>query len=216
MLEKAIFFDYHETEKGAWFKVHVPGWFAPKKLIQKFMQGGIQLDDGRRISAKQRKLIYALFKDISLYTGYEVEELKELLKIDFMIDKDRDYFGLSDVEIEVATEFIEYILEFMFAFDVPINKKVVVLAREVNNFLYLCLIHRKCAVCGYHADIHHHENLVGMGMDRAKHNHEDSRYIALCRVHHNECHNIGHKTFEDKYKITAIKLNEAAIKELRI
>lgn len=216
MLEKAIFFDYHETEKGAWFKVHVPGWFAPKKLIQKFMQGGIQLDDGRRISAKQRKLIYALFKDISLYTGYEVEELKELLKIDFMIDKDRDYFGLSDVEIEVATEFIEYILEFMFAFDVPINKKVVVLAREVNNFLYLCLIHRKCAVCGYHADIHHHENLVGMGMDRAKHNHEDSRYIALCRVHHNECHNIGHKTFEDKYKITAIKLNEAAIKELGI
>lgn len=216
MLEKAIFFDYHETEKGAWFKVHVPGWFAPKKLIQKFMQGGIQLDDGRRISAKQRKLIYALFKDISLYTGYEVEELKELLKIDFMIDKDRDYFGLSDVEIEVATEFIEYILEFMFAFDVPINKKVVVLAREVNNFLYLCLIHRKCAVCGYHADIHHHENLVGMGMDRAKHNHIDSRYIALCRVHHNECHNIGHKTFEDKYKITAIKLNEAAIKELGI
>ena len=216
MLEKAIFFDYHETEKGAWFKVHVPGWFAPKKLIQKFMQGGIQLDDGRRISAKQRKLIYALFKDISLYTGYEVEELKELLKIDFMIDKDRDYFGLSDVEIEVATEFIEYILEFMFAFDVPINKKVVVLAREVNNFLYLCLIHRKCAVCGYHADIHHHENLVGMGMDRAKHNHEDSRYIALCRVHHNECHNIGHKTFEDKYKIIAIKLNEVAIKELGI
>ena len=216
MLEKAIFFDYYETEKGAWFKVHVPGWFAPKKLIQKFMQGGIQLDDGRRISAKQRKLIYALFKDISLYTGYEVEELKELLKIDFMIDKDRDYFGLSDVEIEVATEFIEYILEFMFAFDVPINKKVVVLAREVNNFLYLCLIHRKCAVCGYHADIHHHENLVGMGMDRAKHNHIDSRYIALCRVHHNECHNIGHKTFEDKYKITAIKLNEAAIKEFRI
>ena len=204
MLEKAIFFDYHETEKGAWFKVHVPGWFAPKKLIQKFMQGGIQLDDGRRISAKQRKLIYALFKDISLYTGYEVEELKELLKIDFMI------------EIEVATEFIEYILEFMFAFDVPINKKVVVLAREVNNFLYLCLIHRKCAVCGSHADIHHHENLVGMGMDRAKHNHIDSRFIALCRVHHNECHNIGHKTFEDKYKITAIKLNEAAIKELRI
>ena len=123
---------------------------------------------------------------------------------------------MSNVEMEIATEFIEYVLEFMFAWDIPINKKVVVLAREVNNFLYLCLIHRKCAVCGSHADIHHHENLVGMGMDRAKHNHIDSRYIALCRVHHNECHNIGHKTFEDKYKITAIKLNEAAIKELGI
>ena len=216
MFQKAVFFDYHETDKGAWFKVHVPGWFLNKKIIQRWMNGIIKIDDGRTISAKQRKLIYALFKDISLYTGYEVEELKELLKIDFMIDKDRDYFSLSDVEMRVATEFIEYILEFMFAWDIPINKKVVVLAREVNNFLYLCLMHRKCAVCGCHADIHHHENLVGMGMDRAKHNHIDSRFIALCRVHHNECHNIGHKTFEDKYKITAIKLNEAAIKELGI
>lgn len=216
MFQKAVFFDYHETDKGAWFKVHVPGWFLNKKIIQRWMNGIIKIDDGRTISAKQRKLIYALFKDVSLYTGYEVEELKELLKIDFMIDRDRDYFSLSDVEMEIATEFIEYLLEFMFAWDIPINKKVIVLAREVNNFLYLCLMHRKCAVCGCHADIHHHENLVGMGMDRAKHNHIDSRFIALCRVHHNECHNIGHKTFENKYKITAIKLNEAAIKELGI
>ena len=216
MFQKAVFFDYHETEKGAWFKVHVPGWFPNKKIIQKWMNGIIKLDDGRTISSKQRKLLYALFKDISIYTGYEVEELKELMKIDFMVDKDRDYFSLSNVEMEIATEFIEYVLEFMFAWDIPISKKVVVLAREVNNFLYLCLIHRKCAVCGCHADIHHHENLVGMGMDRAKHNHIDSRFIALCRVHHNECHNIGHKTFEDKYKLSAIKLNAKAIKELKL
>ena len=216
MFEKAIFFDYTETEKGAWFKVHVPGWFAPKALIKKFMSGVMKLDDGVTISAKQRKLVYALFKDISLYTGYEVDELKELLKIEFMVDRDRDYFSLSNVDMKIAREFIEYILEFMFLWDVPINPKVVILAREVNNFLYLCLKYRKCAVCGCKADIHHHENLVGMGMDRAKHNHEDSRYIALCRIHHNECHNLGHKTFENKYKLTAIKLNERAIKELGI
>ena len=180
------------------------------------MSGVMKLDDGVAISAKQRKLVYALFKDISLYTGYEVDELKELLKIEFMVDRDRDYFSLSNVDMKIAREFIEYILEFMFLWDVPINPKVVILAREVNNFLYLCLVHRKCAVCGCKADIHHHENLVGMGMDRARHNHEDSKYIALCRVHHNECHNLGHKTFENKYKLTAIKLNERAIKELRI
>ena len=216
MLKKAIFYDYTETEKGAWFKVHVPGWFAPKQLIKKFMSGVMKLDDGITISAKQRKLVYALFKDISLYTGYEVDELKELLKIEFMLDRDRDYFSLSNVDMNIAREFIEYILEFMFLWDVPINPKVVVLAREVNNFLYLCLVHRKCAVCGCKADIHHHENLVGIGMDRARHNHEDSKYIALCRVHHNECHNLGHRTFENKYKLTAIKLNERTIKELRI
>ena len=215
-MQQAVFSNYKETDEGAWFIVHVPNWFAPKKLIQKWMKGGIQLDDSESISSAQRKLLYALFKDISLYTGYAVEELKELLKIEFMVDKNRDYFSLSNVEMTVATDFIEYVLEFMFLWDVPINKKVVVLAREVNNYLYLCLVHRKCAICGCKADIHHHENLVGMGMDRAKHNHEDSRYIALCRVHNNECHNIGHKTFENKYKITAIKLNSNVIKELGI
>ena len=215
-MQPAMFSEYKETNEGAWFIVHVPGWFAPKKLIQKWMKGGIQLDDGDSISSAQRKLLYALFKDISLYTGYEVEELKELLKIEFMVDKNRDYFSLSNVEMTVATDFIEYVLEFMFLWNIPINQKIVVLAREVNNFLYLCLLHRKCAVCGSYADIHHHENLVGMGMDRAKHNHEDSKYIALCRVHHNECHNIGHKTFENKYNLSAIKLNATAIKELGI
>ena len=210
-----------DSKGGTWFRCYVPQGINHRMLERyKFDDGLWEMDmkihDPKVISNKQQKLLYALFKDISLHTGYEVKELKELMKIEFMVDKDRDYFSLSNVEMEIATEFIEYVLEFMFTWDIPINKKVVVLAREVNNFLYLCLIHRKCAVCGCHADIHHHENLVGMGMDRAKHNHIDSRYIALCRVHHNECHNIGHKTFEDKYKITAIKLNEAAIKELRI
>ncbi len=112
--------------------------------------------------------------------------------------------------------YIEFILNVCFEWEVPLNQKTVDLAREINNYLFLCLKYRKCAVCGNKADIHHHENLVGMGMDRAKHNHEDSRYIGLCRIHHNECHNIGHKTFEDKYKLAAIKLNEKSIKELKI
>ena len=63
MLEKAIFLII-----PAWF-YHVPGWFAPKQLIKKFMSGVMKLDDGVTISAKQRKLLYALFKDICLYTG---------------------------------------------------------------------------------------------------------------------------------------------------
>lgn len=213
MLKKAIFYDYTETEKGAWFKVHVPNWFAPKELIKKFMSGVMGLDDGVSITLKQRRLIYALFKDISVYTGYEVSELKELLKIEFMIDRDRDYFSLSDVSRVIATEFIEYILEFMFKWDIAINPKVVVLAREVNNFLYLCLMHRKCAVCGRHADIHH-VDAVGSGRDRNKVDHTKLRMVALCREHHQETHTIGWLTFRSKYHVEGILLNEKSLKEL--
>ena len=154
--------------------------------------------------------------DISDYTGDHVEFLKSYLKCEYIKMYGGEWFSLGYVDMTTARKFIEFILHIYFEWEVPLKLNTVDLTRDVNNYLYLCLKYRKCAVCGCHADIHHHENLVGMGMDRAKHNHIDSRYIALCRVHHNECHNIGHKTFEDKYKITAIKLNEAAIKELRI
>ena len=127
-----------------------------------------------------------------------------------------EWFSLGYVDMTTARKFIEFILHICFEWEVPLKLNTVDLTRDVNNYLYLCLKYRKCAVCGCHADIHHHENLVGMGMDRAKHNHIDSRFIALCRVHHNECHNIGHKTFEDKYKLSAIKLNAKAIKELKL
>ena len=157
-----------------------------------------------------------MIRDIADHTGHHPEYLKEHMKYEFMAKEDREYFSLSTVDMTTARYFIETILEFCFQWEVPLTAKTVDLAREINNYLYLCLRHRKCAVCGEKADIHHHENLVGMGMDRAKHNHEDSKYIALCRVHHNECHNLGHKTFENKYKISAIKLNAKAIKELGI
>ena len=216
-MHKAVFWDYQVDSRGAWLRCHIPNELIDERFVANVMHGEIRVDDGRRISSDQRKKIYALCRDISDYTGHDVEDLKEnILKAGFMIKEDRDYFSLSDVDMTTARYFIEYILEFCFEWNVPLNEKTVALAREVNNYLYLCLRYRRCAVCGRYADVHHHENLVGMGMDRAKHNHEESKFIALCRTHHTECHTLGHKTFENKYKLAAIKLNAQAIKELMI
>ena len=213
---KVTLYDFEHRGEGTYISCYVPTKLDLRGLGN-LASGDLLINDCRMISRKQQKKIYALCRDISNYTGHEVEDLKEnILKVGFMIKENREYFSLSNVDMTTARYFIEYILEFCFEFDIPLSLNTVDLAREINNYLYLCLRHRKCAICGEKADIHHHENLVGMGMDRAKHDHEDSRYIALCRVHHNECHNLGHKTFENKYKIAAIKLNEAAIKELGI
>lgn len=216
-MHKAIFWDYQVDSRGAWLKCHIPNELIDERFVASVMHGEIRVDDGRRISSEQRKKIYALCRDISDYTGHDVEDLKEnILKVGFMIKEDRDYFSLSDVDMTTARYFIEYILEFCFEWDVPLSDKTVVLAKEVNNYLYLCLKYRRCAVCGRYADIHHHEGLIGAGRNRAKHNHEESKFIALCRTHHTECHTLGHKTFENKYKLAAIKLNAQAIKELGI
>ena len=213
---KAVFWDYKEDSRGAWLKCHIPNESIDERFIANVMHGEMRIDDGRRISSDQRKKIYALIKDIADHTGHHPEYLKEHMKYEFMMKEDRDYFSLSSVDMTTARYFIDSVLEFCFEWDIPLSYKTNELAREVGNYLYLCLKFRKCAVCGKKADIHHHENLVGMGMDRNKHDHMSSKFIALCRTHHNECHTLGHKTFEDKYKIKAIKLNEDTIKRLGI
>ena len=213
---KAVFWDYKEDSRGAWLKCHIPNESIDERFIANVMHGEMRIDDGRRISSDQRKKIYALIKDIADHTGHHPEYLKEHMKYEFMMKEDRDYFSLSSVDMTTARYFIDSVLEFCFEWDIPLSYKTNELAKEVGNYLYLCLKFRKCAVCGKKADIHHHENLVGMGMDRNKHDHMSSKFIALCRTHHNECHTLGHKTFEGKYKIKAIKLNEDTIKRLGI
>lgn len=212
---KVTLYDFEHKGEGTYFSGYIPAKLDLRGLGN-LTTGDLLLNDCRMISRQQQKKIYAMIGDISDYTGHHVEFLKSYLKCEYIKMYGGEWFSLGYVDMTTAKKFIEFILHICFEWEVPLKLNTVDLTRDVNNYLYLCLKYRKCAVCGCHADIHHHENLVGMGMDRAKHNHIDSRFIALCRVHHNECHNIGHKTFEDKYKITAIKLNEAAIKELGI
>ena len=212
---KVTLYDFEHKGEGTYFSGYIPAKLDLRGLGN-LTTGDLLLNDCRMISRQQQKKIYAMIGDISDYTGHHVEFLKSYLKCEYIKMYGGEWFSLGYVDMTTARKFIEFILHICFEWEVPLKLNTVDLTRDVNNYLYLCLKYRKCAVCGCHADIHHHENLVGMGMDRAKHNHIDSRFIALCRVHHNECHNIGHKTFEDKYKIIAIKLNEVAIKELRI
>lgn len=212
---KVTLYDFEHRGEGTYFSCYVPTRLNLNEFGN-LVSGDLLINDSRMISRPQQKKIYAMIGDIADYTGHHVEFLKSYLKSEYIAVHGGEWFSLGYVDMTTARKFIEFILYVCFEWEVPLSAKTVDLAREINNYLYLCLVHRKCAVCGSYADIHHHENLVGMGMDRAKHNHEDSRYIALCRVHHNECHNIGHKTFENKYKITAIKLNSRVIKELGI
>ena len=212
---KVTLYDFEHRGEGTYFSCYVPTRLNLNEFGN-LTSGDLLINDCRMISRAQQKKIYAMLGDISDYTGHHVEFLKSYMKSEYIAMYGGDWFSLGYVDMTTARKFIEFILHVCFEWDVPLNDKTIVLAKEVNNYLYLCLRYRRCAVCGRYADIHHHENLVGMGMDRAKHNHEDSRYIALCRTHHTECHTIGHKTFENKYKLAAIKLNEKAIKELGI
>ena len=46
----------------------------------------VRLDDGRTISADQRRKIFAIIRDISLWSGQEPEELRLYLEWDYIPD----------------------------------------------------------------------------------------------------------------------------------
>lgn len=209
---------------GTFIKAFIPGVEVnPKYFINEngIANGEVRVDDDRTITAAQRGLLFALFKDISVHsTGHKtenlVEEVKEDLKAKFCVDKKHEHFSLSDVSILVAGEFIDYVLEFTFSHGIPLKFKTFEVAKEWRDWSYLCFRYRECTICRKkHAEVHHLE-AVGRGMNRNKVNHSKMPLIMLCRHHHQEAHNIGNESFCRKYHVAGIFVDVATLKALNI
>jgi hypothetical protein len=164
----------------------------------------IRLDDGRHISADQRKKIYATINDISNWSGHPPDEVKAILKYDFIAKTGCDYFSLSDVDMTTANEFLNHLVEFCIQWDIPCGDSLLSRSPDVARYIYACLINKRCAVCGSAAEVHHID-AIGNGRNRKEIIHIGMRVLPLCRTHHSECHNIGRDTFCEKYKLFGIK-----------
>lgn len=175
----------------------------------------IRLWDGREISPVQRRKIYATIRDVSAWSGHEPEELKQYFKWNFCSLDGRENFSLSDVDMTTAREFISYLIEFCFYNNVPTQDSMLDRTDDIGKYLYLCLEHRKCAVCNKKADVHHVDR-VGMGRNRDEIIHLGMEAVALCREHHNEAHIMGDRSFFEKYHIYGLKLDEYLCKVLSL
>lgn len=174
----------------------------------------LSLNDGRTISEKQRKKIFAIIRDISLWQGDDPEVIRIYLTWDFCNINNLELFSLSDVDMTTAREFINYLIEFCFYHSVPTKQSLFDNSDDIKNYLYLCLKYRRCAICNMFADVHH-TDVVGMGRNRNKIIHLGLRAIALCRGHHTEAHTKGKSFFTDNH-IYGIQLTKELCKELNL
>ncbi len=174
----------------------------------------IRIDDGRTISSEQRKKIFAIIRDISLWSGHEPEYLRSYLTWDFCMKTEYDYFSLSDVSMTVAKEFINYLITFCFDFNVPTKDTLLYQTDDIGKYLYLCLEHRKCAICNRPAEVHHVDR-IGIGRDREKIVHIGLKAVALCREHHDEAHKREKDLFKENY-IYGIKLDKYLCERLNL
>lgn len=199
---------YRERKDGTDLVVSVPDLKLGDMLQRKrICNAEIRFDDGRHISAEQRKKAYATIRDISDWTGYLPEEMKEILKYQHMMRTGDAYFSLSNCSMDTAREFINTILEFALENGIPISDNAIERTDDIGRYLYYCLLHKKCAICGKDGEIHH-EDAIGMGNDRTKVDDSSYKKICLCREHHTLAHSLGVIRFREMYKVYGIVVKD--------
>lgn len=160
--------------------------------------------DSRPLSDKQRRMCYALINAISDWSGSEVEEVKEAFKMEFWAERvdtlaDK-IFSLSNAPMSLVAEYQRFLIKFILANDVPLKFPLLDYVDDIQDYVYQCVIHKKCVICGKRCDLHHIDT-VGMGNDRTQVEHLGREVISLCRVHHNEIHQTGKAEFYEKYHL---------------
>lgn len=164
----------------------------------------IDFIDGRKLSDKQRRMCYSLINAIAEWSGSSTQDIKEAFKMEFWADKidtlAEKVFSLSNAPMSLIAEFQKFLINFILENDVPLKYSLLNYVDDIDNYVYMCLIHKKCCICGKKADLHHVDS-IGMGNDRTEVQHERRKALSLCREHHTEIHAIGINSFLEKYHI---------------
>lgn len=164
----------------------------------------VDMIDSRPLSDRQRRMCYALVKAIADWSGSGTEEVKEAFKLDFWAERvdslSDKIFSLSNAPMSLVAEFQRFLVAFILTHDVPTKRPLREYVDDIEAYTYLCLVRRKCAVCGRRAELHHID-AVGMGNDRTEVQHEGREVMSLCREHHTELHTVGKTEFMAKYHL---------------
>ncbi len=213
--------------------------FRDEELLQKqgITECEVRLIDGRTITPAQRRKIFAMVRDITDWATWakdkrqyheELRRLQLLYLIDIAdseaVRKQLEYhycelldinlFSLSNCDMSTARDFIGFLIDLVVEHDIPCRDSLLNRCEDIERYLYSCVANRRCAVCGKKADIHEVER-VGMGRDRTKIHHLGQEVEPLCRQHHQEVDQVGQASFDKKYHLQAIRLDEFLCKKLK-
>lgn len=164
----------------------------------------VQFIDSRPLSDKQRKMCYALLREISEYTGMTTERTKEIMKIKFMADDleqtAEQIFSLSNAPMSLVCAFQRFLIRFILEWDIPCRFPLLDYVDDIPDYIYSCLIAKKCCITGRPAELHHVDR-VGMGRDRADICHEGMEVLPLTSEMHLEAHTMTDQEFFEKYHL---------------
>lgn len=176
----------------------------PTLVRRQYRKCRVQMIDSRPLSDKQRKACYALLAEIADYTGQGKDPTKEWMKLKFLAEDLGEtadsIFSLSSAPMSLVCAFQRFLVRFLLDWDIPTRFPLLNFVDDTADYIYACLIHRKCCICGKRAELHHVDH-IGMGRDRTEVVHEGMEALPLCRAHHDECHTLGQQRFNEAYHI---------------
>lgn len=191
---------YDERSGLATIQAHYDDWYTMTK--RGYTKCLVQLIDNRPLSEKQRKMCYALLREIADFTGQGTDSAKEWMKLKFLTDDLEQtgdkLFSLSNAPMSLVCAFQRYLIHFILDWDIPCRVPLLDYVDDVPDYIYHRLITKKCCVCGKPTDLHHIDR-VGMGRDRTDIIHEGLEVLPLCRAHHTEAHTMPDRAFFEKY-----------------
>lgn len=173
--------------------------------------GVLEFPDRYKVSRAQQKKAHVLLQAICRWTGYTPLETEKAITKQMFLDSQlpiiADDFSLSDCSMEVARLYITYLIDFCLLHDIPCGEPMWKLAEDIPKYVYMAAIHKRCAICGQKAELHHYDH-VGMGRNRKEICHIGMRVLPLCRSHHQEIHRIGKVDFLSRYILEPVKVDE--------
>lgn len=177
----------------------------------------IRLDDGRSITAEQRRKIYATIRDIADWMGDTPDAVKIHFKWAFCGDEEHEDFSLSDVDRETASQFLTYLIDFCVQNGVPCSDPLWDRCEDIERYMYACVMNRKCCITGKsNAQIHHYDR-VGMGRNRNTMCQVGMRVVPLSSDIHTMIHySGGEDELYAKHHITPIALTEKMCRHLNL
>ena len=190
-----------EEDGTAFIKTTIDPYYYEKREVRECYVDWI---DSRPLSDKQRRMCYSLINAIAEWSGSTPDDIKEAFKMEFWAERVETLadkvFSLSNAPMSLIAAFQKFLIGFILENDAPLKFSLLDYVDDSKDYVYRCLINKKCCVCGKRADLHHID-AIGMGNDRTEVQHIGREAMSLCRVHHTEIHSLGRRDFMKKYHL---------------
>ena len=178
----------------------------------------------KKLTKAQNGLIHVLLKQFADELGWTMQDMKEYQKEQFALSRDLEKFSTASCDMEMANDFIAFIIEQALENEINLYivnkhdnryKSILNIDKTTERYVIACLRAKTCAICGRKgADLHHWKTIASAAGTYENDDGLKTPFMSLCRIHHNEFHEIGKKEFEEKYHIEGVWLNPQLVYEL--